>query len=245
MVTAPARQRGVTYLALLLAIAMVSGVLAASASVVSQAQRREREQQLLWAGEQFRRALASYARTAPGGFPDRLEDLLDDPRTPTRRRHLRMIYDDPMTRGTDWGLIRNEKGGIIAVHSRSMAAPIKRGRFPTDLKDFEKARSYVDWKFAAFAPPAATPDPASGAPNPARAASGAAVAASGPAAAAAPATPASAGAAPAVPATNRRRVSTGPAATSESSRWRLRYLKLAFWKSVRSTARLIGGTVRR
>ena len=34
----------------------VSGVLAATSSIVSQAQRREREQQLLWAGEQFRRA---------------------------------------------------------------------------------------------------------------------------------------------------------------------------------------------
>ena len=36
-------QRGVTYLALLLAIALVSAVLAANATLVSQAQRRERE----------------------------------------------------------------------------------------------------------------------------------------------------------------------------------------------------------
>ncbi|MDB5905467.1 MAG: hypothetical protein JWM26_4345, partial [Betaproteobacteria bacterium] len=136
MVTRPARERGVTFLALLLAIALVSSVLAASASVWSQAQRREREKQLLWAGDQFRRALAAYSRAGNGTYPRTLEDLLEDTRSPARRRFLRQIYEDPMTRGAEWGLIRNPAGGIIGVFSRFEGAPIKKGQFPEQYGSF-------------------------------------------------------------------------------------------------------------
>lgn len=198
-------QRGVTFLALLLAIALVSAVLAAGASVWSQAQRRERETQLLWVGDQFRRAIAAYARSGEvsGTYPRRLEDLLDDPRSPARRRHLRQIYPDPMTDSDDWGLLRNPQGGIVGVHSRHPGVPIKTGRFPDDYAGFAEARSYADWKFAAvaLAGPArpggpavrATPPPApGGVPDGATAAgSPAGVAAAAPIAAEAPARAAS------------------------------------------------------
>ena len=124
-----APRRGVTYLALLLAIAMVAGVLAASAQVWSKVQRREREAQLLWAGEQYRRALAAYAASGDGRYPQRLEDLLEDPRSPVPRRHLRRLYDDPILRSPDWALLRDAQGGIVGLHSRSEALPLKTGRF--------------------------------------------------------------------------------------------------------------------
>jgi type II secretory pathway pseudopilin PulG len=57
-------QRGVTYIALLLAVAITSGVAAAGASVWSQMQRREREKQLLWAGDQIRRAILACSTPA-------------------------------------------------------------------------------------------------------------------------------------------------------------------------------------
>jgi type II secretory pathway pseudopilin PulG len=155
------RERGVTYLALLLAIALVSSVLAASATVWSQVQRHEREKQLLWAGDQFRRALAAYSRSGNGTYPRTLEDLLDDRRGPARRRHLRQIYEDPMTRGSDWGLIRNPQGGIIGVYSRYAGVPVKTANFPPQYDSFEHARSYADWKFAA-AKPIPTEEPPAG-----------------------------------------------------------------------------------
>lgn len=144
-------QRGATYLALLIAVALLSGLLATAATYISHAQRREREKQLLWVGEQFRRALLDYARAGPGqaDFPERLEELLEDRRGPTVRRFLRRLYHDPLTGGTDWGLHRDGRGRIVGVHSRSPLAPIKQGRFPPRYAGFAQARSYAEWTFAA------------------------------------------------------------------------------------------------
>ena len=160
-------QRGVTYLALLLAAAITSAAMAAGMTVWSQTQRRERETQLLWAGGQIRQAIAAYARTASdvgNRYPRTLEDLLLDPRSPAPRRHLRRIYDDPMTRSTEWGLVRNAQGRIVGVYSRAEGRPLKTGRFAAADSAFEQARSYADWRFTAVPdnglldPPPARPD---------------------------------------------------------------------------------------
>lgn len=145
-------QRGVAYLALLLAVAITSGALAAGASIWSHFQQREREKQLLWAGEQIHLAIVAYSQSgldSANNFPAALQDLLLDPRSPARRRFLRQIYDDPMTRSTDWALIRNPQGRIVGVHSRATGVPVKTGRFPQPYVSFEKARTYADWKFTA------------------------------------------------------------------------------------------------
>jgi type II secretory pathway pseudopilin PulG len=147
-------QRGVTYLALLLAMAISSAILAAGSTAWSQVQRREREKQLLWAGGQIRQALVAYARhgaepDADQRFPLRLEDLLLDARSAAPRRFLRRIHDDPMTRSTDWGLLRNRQGRIVGVYSRHVGVPLKTARFAADDVGFEKARRYADWRFIA------------------------------------------------------------------------------------------------
>ena len=145
-----------SYLALLLAVAITSGALAAGATLWSQVQRRERERQLLWAGDQIRRAIVAYSQNGAdqvSPYPQTLQDLLLDPRSPARRRFLRQIYDDPMTRSTDWGLIRNPQGRIVGVYSRSDARPLKKGRFPAPYDDFELAASYADWRFTAILEP--------------------------------------------------------------------------------------------
>ncbi|MBK6852673.1 MAG: hypothetical protein IPG93_13805 [Burkholderiales bacterium] len=162
------RQRGVSYLALLLTMALSGIVMAGAATVWSQAQRRERETQLLWAGGQIRQAIASYARMAAlsdpdasgstaglgdNRYPQRLEDLLRDDRSLTPRRFLRQIYPDPITRSSEWGLIRNEAGRIVGVYSLSEQVPIKTGNFARADADFEGARSYADWRFSAVATP--------------------------------------------------------------------------------------------
>jgi type II secretory pathway pseudopilin PulG len=160
-------QRGVTYLALLLAAAITSAAMAAGMTLWSQTQRRERETQLLWAGGQIRQAIAAYARAASdfgNRYPRTLEELLLDPRSPAPRRHLRQIYDDPMTRSTDWGLVRDAQGRIVGVYSRAEGRPLKTGRFAAADRAFEQARSYADWRFTAVPdngqldPPPARPD---------------------------------------------------------------------------------------
>jgi hypothetical protein len=66
---------------------------------------------------------------------------------------LRRIYDDPMTRSNDWRLVRNERGLIVGVHSRSEAKPIRRAHFRSEHAGFEEAASYAEWRFMAVREP--------------------------------------------------------------------------------------------
>ena len=96
------------------------------------------------------RALASYARETPVGTPSRpteLAQLGEDKRWPTPRRHLRKVYRDPMTGTTEWGIER-DGNAILAVHSLSTQAPIRRDGFPPELGDVAaSAASYAEWVF--------------------------------------------------------------------------------------------------
>src|SRR5258706_16393902 len=60
-------QKGFTYLALLIAVAVGGGVLAAVGELTSHAQQREKEAELLFSGHQYRQAIAGYYERAPGG----------------------------------------------------------------------------------------------------------------------------------------------------------------------------------
>jgi type II secretory pathway pseudopilin PulG len=145
------RERGFTYIAILLAVALHGAVLAAVGVVWSNAQKREREAQLLFVGNEFRKAIRSYASSGGGAgtLPESLEDLLRDPRTPALKRHLRRIYADPMTGKAEWGLVRSPEGkGIIGVYSLSEEPPLKTGNFTEADKEFEGKASYAEWKFS-------------------------------------------------------------------------------------------------
>jgi type II secretory pathway pseudopilin PulG len=155
--------RGLTYLALLFAVAATGATLAATASLWSHTQQREREAQLLWAGEQYRRAIVAYARFAADDanrYPATLQDLLLDPRSAAPRRFLRRLHHDPMTGSTDWALIRDVHGRIVGVNSRSAKEPFKRAGFGAEQRGFERARRYADWRFTAVAEPVPVPSPA-------------------------------------------------------------------------------------
>ena len=149
------RSKGFTYLALLIAVAITAGALAAAGGVYSHAAQREKERELLFVGEQFRQAIALYYWRTPGGahqYPKDLEALLEDKRWPVTQRYLRRIYRDPITGTNEWGVIEAPGGaGIMGVYSKSEQVPIKTAHFPARYEAFEEARNYQDWKFA-FAP---------------------------------------------------------------------------------------------
>jgi len=138
------KSRGFTYLSLLIVVAVTAGALAAAGGIWSQAAQREKERELLFAGEQFRRAIALYYWRTPGGahqYPKSLEALLKDERWPTTQRWLRKVYRDPMTGTTDWGVVEAPGGaGIMGVYSKSDGVPIRTTVFPD-------ARNYSDWQF--------------------------------------------------------------------------------------------------
>lgn len=127
------------------------GIALAGAGVFHQQQaQRSKEAELLFVGDQFLRALASYYEKSPGGahqFPQKLDDLLHDTRYPVPVRHLRRVYRDPMTGSTEWGLVQGPNKGITGIYSLSQRAPIKAAGFPEKYAEFEGAKSYWDWKF--------------------------------------------------------------------------------------------------
>ena len=152
------KQSGFTYLALLIVIAVAGAVLAAVGELASHAQQREKEADLLFAGHQFRQAIAAYYERSPGGakrYPQKLEDLLEDRRYATPQRYLRKVYRDPLTGGKEWGLVQAPSGGIMGVYSQSEVEPAKTGGFSKPDEAFSGAVHYSEWKFS-YAPASPT-----------------------------------------------------------------------------------------
>lgn len=146
----PHRQSGVTYIGVLVLVALMGITAAVAADVWHTGQKRENERQLLFIGNQFRQAIGHYYERSPGPvktFPRNLGDLLRDPRTPGVARHLRRIYPDPMTGSEEWGLVRGPSGEILGVFSRSEAIPLKKANFRKADASFENKERYSEWTF--------------------------------------------------------------------------------------------------
>ena len=170
-------QRG----AILILLLVMVVILGFSASMAGQTWRstmqRAREAELLWRGQQYQQAIASYYTVKHGPqqmLPAKLEHLLRDPRFPGTVRHLRKLYIDPMT-GEDWELVTDPAERIIGVRSSSDLEPFRKDGFPKALERLQGKTSYSEWEFS-FVPskkepnqkatnnPFATPAPNSGKP---------------------------------------------------------------------------------
>jgi len=157
---------------LLVVVALIGVGLAMTGEAWRTTAQREKERELLFVGDQFRKAITQYYDGTPGGvkqFPNSLNDLLKDPRYPTTRRHLRKVYRDPMTGKREWGIVKGPGDTIMGVYSLSRQAPMKRANFPPDYTSFERAESYAAWRFAyseANAPQGASAAPEATAPAP-------------------------------------------------------------------------------
>jgi type II secretory pathway pseudopilin PulG len=140
---------GFTYIGVLLLVAVMGISLTVVSQVWQTMQRIDKEDELLFVGDQMRRALALYAANASGGqrYPQGLEDLLKDPRYPDVRRYLRRIYPDPITGRADWGLAKGPGDGIMGVYSLSEDEPIKKTEFRFRDRDFEGKTKYSEWVF--------------------------------------------------------------------------------------------------
>ncbi len=143
-------QSGFTYLGLMITVGVMGAVLGATGTLWSTTIKREREAELLWVGEQYRRAIEDYRNGSPGSlkeYPKTLDHLLKDQRQLATKRYLRRIYRDPITKSYNWGLLRDQDGGIVAVYSLSEEKPMKKADFSKRDRGFEAASKYSDWKF--------------------------------------------------------------------------------------------------
>lgn len=125
-----ARQKGFTYLGMLLAIALLGLGLASAAEVWSRVAERQRLEQLDWAGRQIQAGIASYYESSPIGrkrYPPDLNALLEDRRAATVRRHLRVAYRNPLTASGEWTLLRAADGGVRGVAVVLPAGHLREG----------------------------------------------------------------------------------------------------------------------
>lgn len=144
-------QKGFTYLALLAAIIIIGISLGAAGKYWQNVAQREKEEELLFRGDQYRQAIERYYFAIPGRqqYPQSIDNLLKDERTPTGRRHLRRKYKDPVT-GEDFVEIRDQLSRrIVGVFSASDKAPLKQANFSEAYQNqnFSGKEKYSDWKF--------------------------------------------------------------------------------------------------
>lgn len=118
------RERGFTYLGLLLVIAIIGIGLTAASEVWVTTSRSQKMAELEWVAAQFTQAIGSYYAASPGSvkvYPTSLEDLLEDKRYLTVRRHLRTVYLNPLTGRADWERVVGPDGRLRGVRVRLTA----------------------------------------------------------------------------------------------------------------------------
>lgn len=144
-----AGQNGAALLTVLVLVVILGLAAGMAGQALGALMQREREAELLWRGQQYRQAIASYYNVRHGAqqmYPAKLEDLLRDPRFPGTVRHLRRLYPDPVS-GGDWELVRDPAERIIGVRSTSDREPFQQANFPKGLETLEGKGSYREWEF--------------------------------------------------------------------------------------------------
>lgn len=142
-------QQGAIYIWMLLSLLFLSLGIGQWSINYATLKQREKEEELLKIGLMYRKAIYQYYQNSPGGvktYPEKLEDLLRDPRYLEVKRYLRKLEKDPMT-SKDFLIIKNRENQIIGIYSSSLQKIIKKTRFLPSLEKFEKVEKYQDWKF--------------------------------------------------------------------------------------------------
>lgn len=153
----PRSHCGFSYVMVLAALVIVGIVVEAAHVTTWYLLQADREAELLFRGQAYKRAIQSYYDASPTPvktYPRALEDLVNDPRSPNKH-HLRVLYRDPMSRDEkgEWTLVRAIDGGIAGVASRSNDEPMRKANLPAGLEAFSGAKSYAEWIFD-YRPPA-------------------------------------------------------------------------------------------
>jgi type II secretory pathway pseudopilin PulG len=143
----PWKPGGYTYIGLLMLVAAIGVMLSVVSEVWQTAQKRDKEEELLFVGDQFRRAIAFHVASS-GGYPHSLDDLVRDTRLPEVRRYLRKVYHDPFSGKAEWGLVQPDGKAITGVYSLHNGEPLKQTGFRLADQAFEGRKKYSEWVFS-------------------------------------------------------------------------------------------------
>ena len=140
---------GFTYISLLVFIAIIGITLGSAGKYWQNVILRDKEEELLFRGDQYRKAIERYYGSIPGRpqYPESIDNLMTDGRTSSGKHYLRKKYKDPIT-GEDFVEIRDQLSRrIIGVHSSSEKIPLKAANFSESDADFEGKGKYNEWNF--------------------------------------------------------------------------------------------------
>lgn len=143
------RERGATYLFVMLAVVLMGLSVSIAVTQWKAVVQREQEAELLSRGIELQAAIAAYSAAMKKGrvvageiYPQTLEELTRQPKP-----FLRKAYKDPMT-GGEWGYVLDPATNRIkGVKSKSTATPFKEHDFPPAVRHFEGLTSYSQWIF--------------------------------------------------------------------------------------------------
>lgn len=163
---------------LLVGLAIMAILMSAAVPVWRQASQREREEELIFRGNQYARALNLYQRENPNTAPDSLDVLIE-------RRFLRKKYKDPMVPDGEFRLLYQStqagparqgggaqpgRGGRGVPQAPPPSPGQGRGRIigvaststDTSLRVYNGRTRYNEWEFV-YLQQTAQPGPVSGA----------------------------------------------------------------------------------
>src|SRR3979490_3437133 len=109
------RSRGFTYLTVLFILAILMGGLALGGEVWETWAKREKEADLLFVGNQYRKAIQLYVHAGKAQYTQKLDHLTKERPQPSTQRYLRTLYPNTMKGKNEWGFVKGPDGGIGGV----------------------------------------------------------------------------------------------------------------------------------
>jgi len=130
----PSGESGHLLLLVMIGLVVMSIMLGAAVQQWSTVQRRENEEELIFRGNQYVKAIKRYQAEHGGALPTSLEILVEP--GPRRFRYIRKLYRDPMAPDGKWGILLAHPSGKGYINPNA-PAPTGEGEVP-GLEDLGK-----------------------------------------------------------------------------------------------------------
>lgn len=173
--TRASAQAGYAMAALLVGLSVMAVMLSIALPAWSHMVRREREEELIFRGNQYARAIALYQRTRANAFPTSVDQLIEqrllrkkykDPLSPNKDGEFQLIFQSQLktqgqqpgaaSRGTAFG--SSASGGASTVGTpistfQSTSGPIVgvvSKNTGTSIKTYKGKQKYSEWQFTSM-----------------------------------------------------------------------------------------------
>jgi type II secretory pathway pseudopilin PulG len=114
-------EQGYVLLGIAIGLVIMGIFMAAAVPAWEYVIQREKEEELVWRGRQYVKAIERYQRKYPGAFPPSIDVLL-------KEKFLRRAYEDPMSSEGEWRLLRQNSPEDVSPVAPGSAESAGTGR---------------------------------------------------------------------------------------------------------------------